>query len=55
MKWLVWSFRALLKGKHPEFDPDGMPLQNGPMFFKMKGLDLVPGGFKGILWSIQGP
>ena len=54
MKWLVWSFRALLKGKHPECDPDGNPLQPGSMFFKMKGLDLVPGGFKGVLWSIQG-
>lgn len=54
MKWLVWSLVALMKGKHPEADPDGNPLQKGTIFAKLQGLDLVPGRFKGILWSIQG-
>jgi hypothetical protein len=54
MKYLVWSFGALMTGKHPSKDPDGNPLQKGSIFYPFKGLDLVPGGFRCILWSIQG-
>ena len=54
MKYLVWSLKAMLDGKHPSLDPDGKPLQKGSIFYKMQGLDLVPGGYRGILWSIQG-
>ena len=54
MKWMVWSLNALMKGKHPVLDPDGNPLQKDSIFFKMRGKDLVAGGYKGVLWSIQG-
>lgn len=54
MKWLVWSFQALLSGTHPEEDPDGKPLKKGSIFHKTKGQQLSAGGFKGVLWSIQG-
>lgn len=54
MKYLVWSLLAMMDGKHPSLDPDGRPLQKGSIFHKLQGLDLVPGGYRGILWSIQG-
>ena len=54
MKWLVWSFNALQKGRHPELDPDGNPLEKDSPFFLVKGTQLAPGGFRGVLWSIQG-
>ena len=54
MKYLVWSLTALLQGKHPSHDPDGRPLQKGSIFHDLQGLDLVAGGYRCILWSIQG-
>ena len=54
MKWLVWSFEALLIGKHPNKDPDGRPLKKESVFYQQRGQPLVPGGYKGVLWAIQG-
>jgi hypothetical protein len=54
MKWLVWSFKALLSGLHPDCDPDNRPLKKESVFYKYKGQQLAPGGYHGVLWSIQG-
>jgi hypothetical protein len=54
MKWLVWSFKALLAGVHPTRDPDNKPFAKGSPYFPLQGQPLAPGGFRGVLWSIQG-
>lgn len=54
MKLLVWSLNSMMAGKHPDKDADGRPLTKESVFFKQKGMDLVPGGYRGILWSLQG-
>ena len=54
MKWLVWSFTALAKGIHPVLDPDDKPFSESFVFATLAGQPLTKGGFKGVLWSIQG-
>jgi hypothetical protein len=54
MKWLVWSFNALQKGKHPDKDPDGNSFPAASMFEELKGEVLTPGNFRAVIWSIQG-
>ena len=44
MKRLVWSFKALLVGRHPERDPDNNPITVGSPFFLAKGQQITPGG-----------
>ena len=53
-KWLAWSFTALLQGKHPEVDPDGLPFRPGSQFDLAKGKPLTSTSMKGVIWSIQG-
>ena len=53
-KWLAWSFTALLQGKHPEVDPDGLPFRPGSQFDLAKGKPLTSTLVKGVIWSIQG-
>jgi len=53
-KWLAWSFKALLDGRHPEVDPDNNPLEKGSPFYLAKGQPLTGTGFRGAIWSIQG-
>lgn len=53
MKYICWSFNALVKGFHPTHDADGKPLKKGDPFYPMKGQPLAT-GYKGVLWSIQG-
>jgi len=53
-KWLVWSFTSLLAGVHPALDPDGKNLEEGSVFYPMRGQPLTSAGFRGSLWSIQG-
>ncbi|CAE6972711.1 ANK3 [Symbiodinium natans] len=54
MKWVAWSFEALGKGQHPTHDPEGNPLKKGSPFFESRGQPLTNGGYKGVIWSIQG-
>lgn len=54
MKWLVWSLKALLTGKHPVNDPEGNPIQEPSPFFLAKGKPLTSQGYRGAIWSIQG-
>ena len=51
-KCIKWSFEALSKGKHPETGPDGEPLPKG--MEPWAGQPLVPGGYRAVIWSIQG-
>ena len=53
-KHFVWSFKALLVGKHPEHDVDNKPLEKGSPFYLAKGKPLTPGGHRAVIWSIQG-
>ena len=53
-KWFVWSFKALLSGKHPTLDPDNKPLEKDSPFYLAKGQLLTPNGIRAIIWSIQG-
>ena len=54
MKWLAWSFRALGEGRHPTHDPDGKPLKKGSPFYEARGQPLTNGGYRAVIWSIQG-
>lgn len=54
MRWITWSFKAMLEGVHPSADPDNKPLKRGSPFYTEKGKPLVPGFYKGIIWSVQG-
>jgi hypothetical protein len=53
-KWLAWSFKALLKGKRPDLDPDNLPFPPGSYFALAKGKPLTSKGLIGVIWSIQG-
>ena len=54
MKWVVWSFKALLAGFHPSLGPNEEPLEPNSLMHSLKGQPLSPGRFKGVLWCIQG-
>ena len=50
-KWLTWSFRALIEGKHPDADPFGHALSKGSLFQKLQGKDLAPAGHRAAIWQ----
>ena len=54
MQWLIWSFNALLTGKHPALDPFGNGFAEKSQFHALRGLPLAEGNFKAAIWSIQG-
>ena len=54
MDWLLWSFTALLEGKHPTTGPYGEPLAKGTVFHALQGKSLTPQGLRGCIWSLQG-
>ena len=54
MKLLCWSLKALSEGMHPKVDQDGSPFAAESPFYEMRGLPLVAGNYRCVIWAIQG-
>ena len=53
IKWVAWSFAALLEGKCPAADPDGLAFGPESPFYNLAGTPIHP-KWRVCVWALQG-
>ena len=53
-KTMIWSFQAMLEGKHPAADVDGQAWPINSQEAALAGKDLVPGNWRCVAWGVLG-
>jgi hypothetical protein len=51
---VAWSLRACWDGRHPHVNWAGEPFARGSEMEQLAGQDILPNGWRAVLWQVQG-